>query len=113
MAGWLGGWLGWLVDGLRGGWLGWLVDGLAGWLVGLVGWLGWLGWQVELARAIGFDPGRREGGGDGFLLHSAWRARGDGQGGGIPLGFPTLLCDLASPDRPGGVSQKPCAGLEK
>ena len=55
MAGWLGGWLGWLVDGVRGGWLGWLVDGLAGWLVGLVGWLGWLGWQVELARAIGFD----------------------------------------------------------
>ena len=55
MAGWLGGWLGWLVDGVRGGWLGWLVDGLAGWLVGLVGWLGCLGWQVELARAIGFD----------------------------------------------------------
>ena len=56
MAGGRGGWLGWLVDGVRGGWLGWLVDGLAGWLVGLVGWLGCLGWQVELARAIGFDP---------------------------------------------------------
>ena len=55
MAGWLGGWLGWLVDGVRGGWLGWLVDAFARWLVGLVGWLGWLGWQVELARAIGFN----------------------------------------------------------
>ena len=112
MAGWLGGWLGWLVDGVRGGWLGWLVDGLAGWLVGLVGWLGWLGWQVELARAIGFDPGRREGGGDGFLLHSAWRARGDGQGGAFHLDSPRCYAIWLPLTALAGSLRSPARGLK-